>query len=103
MATTGAKRAPAAPELPTIAEAGVAGYEVDSWQGVFVPAKTPPEIVHKMSADIIAALAEPDIKDKLARAAYAAQGSTPEELRKFLKADTEKWNAVIKTADIKID
>jgi tripartite-type tricarboxylate transporter receptor subunit TctC len=103
LATTGAKRAAAEPELPTIAEAGIAGYEVDSWQGVFVPAKTPPEIVRKMSNDIVAALAQPDIKDKLARSAYAAQGSTPDELRKFLKADTEKWNAVIKTANIKID
>jgi len=56
-----------------------------------------------MSADIIAALAEPDIKDKLARSAYAARGSSPEELRSILKTDTEKWNAVIKTAGIKID
>lgn len=103
LATTGAKRSPAEPQLPTIAEAGVAGYEVDSWQGVFVPAKTPPELVRKMSVDIIAALAEPELNDKLARSAYAAQGSMPDELRKFLKADTEKWNAVIKTAGIKID
>jgi len=56
-----------------------------------------------MSADIVTALAQPDIKDKLARSAYAAQGSTPDELRKFLKVDTEKWNAVIKRASIKIE
>jgi tripartite-type tricarboxylate transporter receptor subunit TctC len=103
LATTGAERSAAAPEVPTIAEAGIAGYVVDSWQGVFVPAKTPPEIILKMSADIIAALAEPTIKDKLARAAYAAQGSSPDELRKFLKSDAEKWSAVIKAAGIKID
>ena len=103
LAPTGAERAAAAPELPTMEEAGIAGYHVVSWQGVFVPAKTPPEIVQKMSADIVAALAEPAIKDKLARSAYAAAGSSPDELRKFLKADTEKWNAAIKSSGIKID
>ncbi len=103
LATTGAKRAAAAPDLPTIAESGVPGYKVDSWQGVFVPAKTPPQIVQKMSDGIAAALAEPDVIDKLARAAYTATSSSPDGLRKFLKADTEKWNDVIKAAGIKID
>jgi tripartite-type tricarboxylate transporter receptor subunit TctC len=103
LATTGTTRAAAEPELPTMAEAGIAGYEVDSWQGVFVPAKTPPDIVRKMSADIVAVLAEPAVKEQLARSAYAAAGSSPDELRKFLKADSEKWNAVITTAGLKID
>ncbi len=103
LATTGAKRSAAEPELPTIAEAGVPGYAVDSWQGVFLPAKTPAEIINKMSADVTAALAVPAIKDKLARTAYAAQGSSPNELQKWLQADAAKWSAVIKTAGIKVD
>ncbi len=103
LATTSAERSAAEPELPTIAEAGVPGYAVDSWQGVFLPAKTPSEIISKMSTDITAALAVPEIKDKLARTAYAAAGSSPDELRKWLQADTAKWSAVIKAADIKID
>jgi len=103
LATTGAERSAAEPELPTIAEAGIAGYAVDSWQGVFMPGKTPSEIVGKLSADITASLAEPTIKDKLARSAYTAQGSSPDELREFLKSDTDKWSAVIKTAGIRID
>jgi tripartite-type tricarboxylate transporter receptor subunit TctC len=103
LATTGAERSPAEPELPTIAEAGLPGYAVDSWQGVFFPAKTPAGIVNKMSAAIVAALAVPEIKDKLARNAYAAQGSAPEALRKWLQADTAKWTGVIKAAGIKID
>lgn len=103
LATTGAERSPAEPELPTIAEAGVPGYAVDSWQGVFLPAKAPTDIVNKMSADIVAALAAPEIKDKLARNAYAAQGSSPDELRKWLEADTAKWTGVIKAAGIKVD
>lgn len=103
LATTSAERAAAEPDLTTIAEAGIAGYEVDSWQGVFVPAKTPPDIVRKMSADIVTVLAEPAVKEQLARSAYAAEGSSPDALRKFLIADSEKWNAVLKTAGIKID
>ncbi|HEX3939103.1 MAG TPA: tripartite tricarboxylate transporter substrate-binding protein [Xanthobacteraceae bacterium] len=80
-----------------------AGYAVDSWQGVFLPAKTAPGIVSAMSAEINAALATPAIKDALARNAYTAEGSTPEALRKWLQADTEKWIGVIKAAGIKID
>jgi tripartite-type tricarboxylate transporter receptor subunit TctC len=103
LATTGAERSPAEPELPTLAEAGLPGYAVDSWQGVFLPAKTPPDIVNTMSAEINAALATPAIKDALARNAYTANGSSPQALRKWLQADTEKWIGVIKGAGIKID
>jgi tripartite-type tricarboxylate transporter receptor subunit TctC len=103
LGTTGSKRAPAEPELPTIAEAGVPGYVVDSWQGVFAPKNTPPDIVKRMSDDIVAALADPATAEQLARSAYAARGSSPEELRNFLKADAAKWNTVIKTAGLKIN
>jgi tripartite-type tricarboxylate transporter receptor subunit TctC len=103
LATTGAKRSPAAPEVPTVTESGVAGYVVDSWQAVFAPAKTPPEIVRKMNAGIVKALADPAIVDKLAHTAYTAESSSPNELRSFLKTDTEKWQSVIKTTGLKID
>jgi len=103
LATTGAKRSPAAPDIPTVAESGIAGYVVNSWQSVFAPAKTPLEIVHKINAGVVAALAEPAIIDQLAHTAYTADSSSPDELRKFLKADTDKWSAIIKTAGIKID
>jgi tripartite-type tricarboxylate transporter receptor subunit TctC len=103
LASTGAKRSPVAPDVPTITESGVSGYVVDSWQGVFAPAKTPPEIVQKMNADIARALAEPTVVDKLAHTAYTVVSSSPDELTKFLKADTEQWESVIKTAGIMID
>jgi tripartite-type tricarboxylate transporter receptor subunit TctC len=103
LATTGAKRDAAAPDVPTIAEAGVRGYDVTAWQALFVPAKTPPAIVRKISADANAALADPAIKDKLAQAGYVAEGSSPEELEQLLKSDIAKWSAVIKSMGIKID
>jgi tripartite-type tricarboxylate transporter receptor subunit TctC len=103
LAVTSAKRDPVAPELPTIAEAGVPGYEVSSWHGLFTPAKTPPEIVKKMSADTIAALADPVVKDKLQQAGYMVVGSSPDELQTVLKTEIDKWSAVIKTVGIKIN
>jgi tripartite-type tricarboxylate transporter receptor subunit TctC len=103
LGSTGAKRSPSAPDVPTIEEAGIAGYEVESWQAVFAPAKTPPEILQKMNAGVVQALAEPAIIEKLAKNAYTTDSSSPDDLWKFLKADTEKWNGVVKTAGIKID
>jgi tripartite-type tricarboxylate transporter receptor subunit TctC len=103
LATTGAKRSPAAPDVPTVTESGVPGYEVESWQAVFAPAKTPPDIIKKMNAALIKALADPAMRDKLAQTSYTAESSTPDELRKFLKEDTEKWEAVITSTGIKID
>ena len=103
LATTGRIRDAAAPDLPTIAEAGVPGYEVMSWQAMFAPAKTPPDIVRKISADTIAAFNDPAIKDKLARSGYLAEGSSPAELDKLLKAEIAKWRAVIKSVGIKIN
>lgn len=103
LATTGPKRDAAAPDVPTIAEAGVPGYDVTAWQALFVPAKTPPEIVRKISADTTAALTEPAIKDRLAANGYVAEGSSPEALEKLLKSEIAKWSAVIKSVGIKID
>src|SRR5262249_22505301 len=80
LATTGPKRDPAAPELPTIDESGVPGYQVMSWQALFVPNNTPAPIVRKISADTNKALADPAIKDKLARSGYVAEGSSPGDL-----------------------
>src|SRR5262245_56741499 len=81
LAVTGAQRDPVAPELPTMAEAGVPGDEVSSWHGLFVPARTPPEIIRKMSVDTIAALANPVVKSKLEQAGYMVVGSSPDELK----------------------
>ncbi|HET7493532.1 MAG TPA: tripartite tricarboxylate transporter substrate binding protein [Bradyrhizobium sp.] len=103
LAATAAERSPAAPDVPTIAESGLPGYAVDSWQGVFAPAKTSGEIVQQISRDLAKALAEPSLIEKLGRNAYMVRSSSPDELAKFLQTDTEKWEAVIRMTGIKID
>ncbi len=103
LAVTGAKRNPAAPDVPTIAEAGVPGYEVTGTQALFVPARTPPEIVQKISADTNTALADPALKTKLLDTGYIAGGSTPEALGQRLKSDIARWSVVIKSLGIKLD
>jgi tripartite-type tricarboxylate transporter receptor subunit TctC len=100
---SGTKRDAASPDLPTIAEAGVPGYQVTAWQALFAPAKTSPAIVRKISADTNTALAEPAIRDKLAQTGYVAGGSSPEELEKLLKSEIVKWAGVIKSVGIKIN
>jgi len=77
---TGAKRSKIAPEVPAIAEDGVPGFEVISWYGFFVPAKTPPTIVSKMNADVIAALADPSVEGRLAPLGYESKPDTPEQV-----------------------
>jgi tripartite-type tricarboxylate transporter receptor subunit TctC len=103
LAVTGAKRNPAAPDVPTIAEAGVRGYEVTGSQALFVPTGTPPGVVRKISADTNTALDDPAIKKKLVDAGYVAGGSTPEELGRRLKTDIVRWSSVIKSLGIRLD
>jgi tripartite-type tricarboxylate transporter receptor subunit TctC len=103
LAVTGSKREPAAPELPTMAEAGVPGFEASSWHGLFVPARTSPQIIKKMNADAISSLAEPAVRRTLEQNGYGIVGSTPEELAALLKSDIFKWGTVIKAAGISID
>jgi tripartite-type tricarboxylate transporter receptor subunit TctC len=100
---SGTSRDAAAPDVPTIAEAGIPGYEVTAWQALFAPAKTPSDIVRKVSADTRTALADPAIKDKLAQSGYMAESSSPEELGKLLKSDIAKWSVVIKSTGLKIN
>jgi tripartite-type tricarboxylate transporter receptor subunit TctC len=102
LAISGAKRVSVAPDIPTVAEAGVPGFEVSSWFAYFVPAKTPPEIVRKMSADTAAALADPAARQRLGQLGYEVIGSTPEQLKAHLQSEIDKWSPVIKGAGIRI-
>ena len=103
LAVTGSRREPAAAELPTIAEAGVPGFEAFSWQALFVPAHTPSHIIARMNADAIAALNESTVRGRLKQDGYRIVGSTPEELAALLAAETDKWGAVIRASGIRID
>jgi tripartite-type tricarboxylate transporter receptor subunit TctC len=102
LAVTTAKRMPAVPHLPPIAEAGVPGFDVSSWYAFFAPAKTPPEIIEKIHADTVAALNDPATKERLEQLGVLVVGSTPEQLAAFLKAEMDKWAPVIKEAGITI-
>jgi tripartite-type tricarboxylate transporter receptor subunit TctC len=102
LAVTTAKRAPAIPELPPIAEAGVPGFDVSSWYAFFAPAKTPPDIIAKMHADSVTALTDPTTKSKLEQLGVLVVGSTPVELATFLQIEMNKWGPVIQAAGISI-
>jgi tripartite-type tricarboxylate transporter receptor subunit TctC len=102
LAVTSAQRTPAAPDLPTMTEAGLPGFEVSGWYAVFVPAKTPPAIAAKMHADTVATLAEPAIKARLEQLGLFVIGSTPAELGQFLKSEMDRWGPLIKDAGISI-
>ena len=102
LAVTTAKRTPAVPNLPPIAEAGVPGFDVSSWYALFAPARTPPEIIGKMHADTVAALTDPATTERLEQLGVVVVGASPAELAAFLKAEMDKWAPVIKEAGITI-
>jgi tripartite-type tricarboxylate transporter receptor subunit TctC len=93
-----AKRLALMPELPTIAEAGVPGYEATQWYGVLAPAATPREIVMKLNAEMIKALARPDVRDKLAADGAIPVGDTPEEFGAHIKAEIARWAPVVRAS-----
>ena len=103
LAVTTAKRSQLAPELPTVAEGGVPGFDVTGWFAFFVPARTSRSIVEKVHIDTVTALNDPTVKLKLETIGMVAVGSAPEELAALLRAETEKWSAVIKEANIALD
>jgi len=95
LATTGAQRSPALPDLPTVAESGVPGYEASLWYGFVGPARMPPEIVQRLNTEIAAILALPDTREKLASQGVDARSTTPEEFARILAADVARWAKVV--------
>jgi tripartite-type tricarboxylate transporter receptor subunit TctC len=102
LAVAAPERAAVMPDVPTIAEAGIPGFDLSSWIALFVPAKTPPQIVGKLHADTVAVLAEPATRRKLEDMGVVVVGSSPAELAAQFKADIEKWGPIIKAAGISI-
>ncbi|MBX3666634.1 MAG: tripartite tricarboxylate transporter substrate binding protein [Burkholderiales bacterium] len=101
LGVTGAKRAPGAEDIPTIAEAGVPGYEAVQWYGVLAPAGTPRDIVTKLHAGTARALQNPDVRQRLLGDGAEPVGGTPEEFAAYLRSETAKWAKVIQAAGIK--
>ncbi|HYK15960.1 MAG TPA: tripartite tricarboxylate transporter substrate binding protein, partial [Burkholderiales bacterium] len=101
LAVTGARRAPAAPTLPTVAESGVPGYEVTAWYGVSAPAKTPRAIVDRLHTEIVRAVNSPDLRERLTTQGADPIHLTPEQYTVFIQNEIAKWAKVIKAADIK--
>ena len=103
LATTGAKRAPAAPDLPTMMEAGVPGYEAANWFGTVVPAKTPTAIVSKLSQEIARVLRLPDVRERLLLQGMEPTSSTPEEFSAYIRSEMTKWARVVKASGAKAE
>lgn len=103
LAVTTPKRSPAAPQLPTMQEAGVPGYEVTQWYGIVAPAKVPPAIIARLSREIAQIMHEPDMKGRLAADGSEAVGSTPEQFGAHVRAEVAKWKKVIQETGIRAD
>jgi tripartite-type tricarboxylate transporter receptor subunit TctC len=103
LAVASAKRSTLLPELPTLAEGGVADIQADAWIGFVVPAKTPPKIVSRLHTELVQVLAEPAVKDKLNLQYMDPVGNTPAEFRSVLAADIARWKPVIQKHNITLD
>ncbi|HMJ30165.1 MAG TPA: tripartite tricarboxylate transporter substrate binding protein [Xanthobacteraceae bacterium] len=103
LAVTTKERVAVVPDLPTIAESGVPGFDVFSWFGFFVPARTPQDVVARINADTNAALVYPQVKSRFEELGATPKGSTQAELAAFLKSETDKWGPVIREAKIRVE
>jgi len=101
LGVTSAKRAAGAPDIPTIAEAGVPGYEATQWFGILAPAGTPVEIVNRLHREVVRVLATPEMRERFTADGAEPVGSTPEEFLAYIRSETAKWSGVIKQAGIK--
>jgi tripartite-type tricarboxylate transporter receptor subunit TctC len=103
IATAGSKRTRGAPDLPTVAESGYPGYAVDAWFGIVAPAKTPADIVGKVSSAIVGAMRSPDVRNRFEQLGYDPIGNSAAEFGATIRADIEKFAKIIKAAGIKAD
>jgi len=103
LAVSSAKRIAAAPDLPTVAESGLPGFDVVAWFGLFAPAGTPPAIVERLSAETRAALATPDLRKRLIDLGAEPLGSTPAEFAAYVDAEFRRWGAFAKESGIRLD
>ena len=103
IAVTTAKRSPELPDIPTIAEAGVPGYEAMSWFGLFAPAATPKPVLDRLNAALVKVLNQPDVKKKIAEQGGDVVAETPAQFAAFIKSETAKWGKVVKDSGATVD
>jgi tripartite-type tricarboxylate transporter receptor subunit TctC len=103
LAVTTPRRSAAMPSLPTVAESGYPGFDVSTWFAYLAPAGTPPDVVAKLNADITAAMRHPEVSKRLQGLGAELNPGTPQDLRRFLDEDVERWAKVVKAASIKVD
>jgi tripartite-type tricarboxylate transporter receptor subunit TctC len=101
LAVTGAKRSPAAPDIPTVAESGVPGYEVTTAYGLAAPAKTPKPILDRLHAETVKALNAPDVREKLTGVGFDVVTSTPEEFARYIRSEVAKWRELAQRMGLK--
>jgi tripartite-type tricarboxylate transporter receptor subunit TctC len=103
LAVTTLKRTAAAPELPTIAESGVANYDANTWYGALAPAKTAPAVITRLHAEFVRIMRAPEILERIAVLGYEASTTTPQEFGAYIKSEVAKWGKVVKAAGIRAD
>ena len=103
LATTGPKRDPFMPEVPTVAEIGYPGYQATNWYAYVAPAKTPKDIIARLNREIVRALNAPEVKDLLNKQGLEPAPGTPEELARFIRSEYDTWGRVVKQAGIKVE
>lgn len=103
LGVTSASRSAAAPEIPTIAESGVPGYEVTTWQGILAPAGTPNAIITRLAAESVRVAHLPEVKERLAREGSEVVGNSPEEFREVIRTESERWAKVIRESHIRAE
>lgn len=103
LAVTGRERSAALPDVPTVAESGVPGFEVEAWFGLFAPAGTPPEVVDRLNAETVKAMRNKDLLDRLASQGADAMTNTPAQFSAYIGQELEKWRRVVKASGMKAD
>jgi tripartite-type tricarboxylate transporter receptor subunit TctC len=101
LAIASPQRSPQLPDVPTVAESGIPGFDVTSWYGIVVRAGTPPPVVRKLQADMAEALASSDVREKLAALGLDPLGNAPDEFQRMIAAESRKWSEIVRRADIK--
>ena len=96
IAVASSRRSPVLPDLPTLSEAGLAGFAADSWFGIMVPAGTPRDVIAKLNADVVRALDSAEVKDIITKQGGEVMGSTPEQMAAQIRGDREKWGRVVR-------